>query len=227
MDEVAARLRGVQQTIRACEDRYGRASGAVSLIAVSKRQPVAAVTAACAAGQRAFGENFLQEALDKIDVLAPYRPQWHFIGAIQSNKTRAIAAHFDWVHTVDREKIAQRLSAQRPPSLAPLNVCIQVNISGENTKHGIAPGAFVALVEAIASLPRLKLRGVMALPAPVDDMTAQRHAFAAVAALAATSPVALDSLSIGTSADFEAAIAEGATMVRIGTAVFGPRDLRA
>ena len=131
------------------------------------------------------------------------------------------------MHTVDREKIARRLSAQRPLSLAPLNVCIQVNISGEDSKHGVAPSAFVALVEAITSLPRLKLRGVMALPAPVDDVDAQRRAFAAVAALAATSSVPLDSLSIGTSGDFEAAIAEGATMVRIGTAVFGPRDLRA
>ncbi|MEQ8661357.1 MAG: YggS family pyridoxal phosphate-dependent enzyme [Gammaproteobacteria bacterium] len=220
---VAARLHAVNDAIAAAAARHGRAAGSVALVAVSKRQPAAAIRAAHAAGQRRFGENYLQEALAKQDELADLDLEWHFIGAIQSNKTADIAARFDWVHTVDREKIARRLNDQRPAGRAPLEVLVEVNISGEASKHGVTPQALPALLETLAALPRLRLRGLMALPAPAAEVAAQRRAFAALAALAAASPVPLDTLSMGTSDDFEAAIAEGATLVRIGTAVFGPR----
>jgi len=220
---IATRLAGVLATIKAAAERHGRTPGDVGLVAVSKRHPARAIRAAYAAGQRRFGENYLQEALAKQDELADLDIEWHFIGAIQSNKTADIAARFDWVHTVDRAKIARRLNDQRPNDRAPLNVLIEVNISGEPSKHGVTPAELPGLIETIAALPRLRLRGLMSLPAPVDDFAAQRRAFAALAALAAASATPLDTLSMGTSDDFEAAIAEGATLVRIGTAVFGPR----
>ena len=180
------------------------------------------------AGQRAFGENYLQEALDKIAALQGKTPglEWHFIGPIQSNKTRPIAEHFDWVHSVDRLKIAQRLSEQRPEELGPLNICLQVNISAEASKSGLAPEALPEVAAQVAQLPRLRLRGLMAIPAPSDDMKQQRAAFAAVRGLyeqLRAGGLAMDTLSMGMSADLEAAVAEGATIVRVGSAIFGAR----
>ena len=224
MNEVRERLERLRQSIQRFESRFGREPDSVELVAVSKRQPAALVRAAFAAGQRAFGENYLKEAKSKIEALAEPAIQWHFIGAIQSNKTAEIATLFDWVHTVDRDKIAHRLNEQRPDGLAPLNVCIQVNISNESTKNGVRPDDLSALIESVARLPRLNLAGLMALPAPEPVFERQRESFARLRELARASPVSLDHLSIGTSDDYEAAIAEGATMVRIGTAVFGPRD---
>jgi pyridoxal phosphate enzyme (YggS family) len=223
VDEVPARLARVLATIRELEARYGRPPGSVGLVAVSKRQPAAAVRAAHAAGQRAFGENYAQEGTAKIAAVAERPIEWHFIGPLQGNKTAAVATAFDWVHTIDRERIARRLHEQRPAHLPPLNVCIQVNISGEASKSGIAPEALPGLVDAVHALPRLVLRGLMALPAPATTEAEQRRAFAQLARLAAACPGALDTLSMGTSDDFAAAIAEGATLVRLGTAVFGPR----
>ncbi len=224
MADVTTCLAEVRRRLRVCASRYGRDPDSVGLVAVSKRQPVAALRAAFAAGQRAFGENYLQEALEKHRALADLAGlEWHFIGAIQSNKTTDIAQAFDWVHTVDRARIAERLSARRDPGREPLNVLVQVNISGEASKAGVAPAELPRLLEHVAGLPRLRLRGLMALPAPEPDFPRQRAAFAALAALARAAPMALDTLSMGTSEDFEAAIAEGATLVRIGTAVFGPR----
>ncbi len=196
------------------------------LVAVSKTFPAASVREAAAAGQRDFGENYLQEALDKLDQTADLPLIWHFIGPIQSNKTRPIAERFDWAHTVDREKIARRLSEQRPEARAPLNVCIEVNVSGEATKSGVAPADVPALARIVAALPRLKLRGLMAIPEPTEDMDVQRRRFATLRELKAAlehDGLALDTLSMGMSADLEAAIAEGATMVRVGTAIFGER----
>jgi hypothetical protein len=204
----------------------------VQLLAVSKTFGPDAVLAAAGAGQRAFGENYVQEGVDKIRALAGALPQtrlvWHFIGPIQSNKTRPIAEHFDWVHTVEREKIAERLSAQRPPALGPLNVCVQVNISGEASKSGAAPGEVAALADAVARLPNLRLRGLMAIPEPAEDFTAQRAAFAALRGiyegLRGRFGPDFDTLSMGMSADMRAAIFEGATIVRVGSAIFGARN---
>jgi hypothetical protein len=201
---------------------------AVTLLAVSKTQPASAVREAAAAGQRAFGENYVQEALDKIAELADLRSQleWHLIGPLQSNKTRVVAEAFDWVHSVDRLKIAQRLSDQRPPHLAPLQLCLQVNISGEDSKSGVAPADVPALAQAVAALPRVTLRGLMAIPEPAADAQAQRAPHRALRELLAQLQalgLAVDTLSMGMSADLEAAVAEGATMVRIGTALFGAR----
>lgn len=223
MQQQAQRLARVTETIREYEKRHGRVPGSVALLAVSKRQPVSAIEAAYAAGQRAFGENYLQEALTKQAALAALPIEWHFIGPVQGNKTADVAANFSWVHTIDRMRIAERLDHQRPAELPPLNVLIQVNVSGEDSKHGIDADALPALAAEIARLPRLKLRGLMTLPAPTADFGAQRAAFAVLRELAAASPLAMDSLSMGTSDDFEAAIAEGSTMVRLGTIVFGPR----
>lgn len=226
-EEIALRLNKVLQDLRACEEQFGRARNSVALIAVSKQQSAQAVRAAYAAGQRAFGENYLQEALVKQTALSDCAIEWHYIGAIQGNKTADIAAHFSWVHSVDRLRIAERLSAQRPDTLAPLNICIQVNISDEQSKSGVRPADLPPLVVAVSALPRLRLRGLMALPAPSHDVVTQRAAFAELRALAQTPIPKLDTLSMGTSEDFAAAIAEGATMVRLGTAVFGPRVDRA
>jgi hypothetical protein len=204
----------------------GRAAGAARLLAVSKTFGAAAVRALAACGQREFGENYLQEALEKQAALADLSLVWHFIGPIQSNKTRAIAESFSWVHSVDRLKIAERLSAQRPPGLPPLQVCIEVKVSGEASKGGVSAAELPALAEAIVRLPGLRLRGLMAIPAPTPDPEAQRAAFRQVReafdALAARGHT-LDTLSMGMSGDLEAAIREGATIVRIGTALFGER----
>jgi pyridoxal phosphate enzyme (YggS family) len=191
---------------------------------VSKTKPAQALREAYAAGLRDFGENYLQEALGKQLELADLPLIWHFIGPIQSNKTRAIAEHFDWVHSVDRLKIAQRLSEQRPAELPSLNICIQVNVSGEASKSGCTPADLPALAEAINGLPRLKLRGLMAIPEPTEDRAEQDAAFAAVQKLQASLDLPLDTLSMGMSHDLESAIAQGATWVRIGTALFGARD---
>ena len=201
-----------------------RPAGSIGLLAVSKTKPAAAVREAYAAGIRDFGENYLQEALAKQQELADLPLCWHFIGPIQSNKTRAIAENFAWVHSVDRLKIAQRLSEQRPAGLPPLNICIQVNISGEASKSGCEPADLQALATAIAALPNLRLRGLMAIPEPLEDRAAQDAAFASVRTLQEHLQLPLDTLSMGMSHDLEAAIAQGATWVRIGTALFGARD---
>lgn len=207
----------------------GAAPG-VTLLAVSKTWGADAVRKAFAAGQHAFGENYVQEALAKIEALADLRAQlqWHLIGPLQSNKTRAVAEAFDWVHTVDRLKIAQRLAEQRPPGLPPLNVCLQVNISGQASKSGLQPAEVPAVAQAVAALPRerLVLRGLMAIPEPAADLAAQRRPHRALRELLAALNAAghgLDTLSMGMSADLEAAVAEGATLVRVGTAIFGTR----
>jgi len=205
----------------ACRD-----PAAVTLIGVAKSQPAEAIARAVGEGLADLGENYLQEALDHAAALAGSPVRWHFIGALQSNKTRPVAERFDWVHTVDRLKIAERLSAQRPPGMAPLAVCIQVHLGGEQTKGGVSPAELPALARAVAGLPRLALRGLMALPPEETDVARQRHWFRELRllrdALAQDGP-ALDALSMGMSGDFEAAIAEGATHVRVGTALFGPR----
>jgi pyridoxal phosphate enzyme (YggS family) len=199
----------------------------VRLVAVSKTQPAASVRAAFAAGQSEFGENYLQEALDKMQQLADLPLIWHFIGPIQSNKTRALASHFDWVHTVDRATVAQRLDAQRPLERGPLNVLLQVNISGEASKSGVSLDALPALARVVAGMPQLKLRGLMAIPAPDSDAAKQRAAFRQLAdaarALREAGHADCRELSMGMSQDYPAAIAEGATCVRIGTDIFGAR----
>ena len=224
--DIAQRLAAVRQRIRNAETSYGRASGSVALLAVSKRQPVEALRAALAEGQYAFGENYLQEGAEKREALADTPIEWHFVGAIQSNKTRAVAEGFDWVHTVDRLKIARRLSEQRPADRPALQCCLQVNVSGEASKSGAEPDQVRELAHAIAELPHLTLRGLMTLPEAVTDFDAQRAAFRQLRELQADlveDGLALDTLSMGMSNDLEAAVAEGATMVRLGTAVFGPR----
>lgn len=204
----------------------GRPAGSVRLLAISKTFDATAIRAAARAGQRAFGENYLNEALAKMDALTDLDLEWHFTGPIQSNKTAEIAARFDWVHGVDRAKIARRLSDQRPDGLPPLMVCVQVNISGESSKSGAAPSEVSALCHAIAALPRLKLRGLMAIPAPIDAREDPREPFRRLRTLFEqlnTEGLALDALSAGMSDDYAEAIAEGATIVRIGTGVFGER----
>jgi len=224
MSTIADNIALVVSRIRAAEQAAQRPGHSVQLLAVSKTKPAQALREACAAGLRDFGENYLQEALGKQAELTDLPLIWHFIGPIQSNKTRAIAEHFAWVHSVDRLKIAQRLSEQRPPELPPLNICIQVNVSGEASKSGCTPEDLPALAHAIDALPRLKLRGLMAIPEPTDDRAAQDAAFAAVQRLQASLDLPLDTLSMGMSHDLESAIAQGATWVRIGTALFGARD---
>lgn len=224
--DYAVRLHAVLGRIRAAEQRFQRPPGSVRLLAVGKTQPAAAIAALAAAGQRDFGENYFQEALDKMTELATLELEWHFIGPMQANKTRGIAEHFAWVHSVDRLKIAERLSAQRPDHLPPLNVCLQVNIDREPTKHGLDEAELAEVAHAVATLPRLRLRGLMAIPAPAAEFTAQRRPFAQLRKLRerlADAGLVLDTLSAGMSDDLEAAIAEGATLVRIGTALFGSR----
>ena len=231
MSAIPDRLQAVENAIVAACREAGRAPGGVRLLAVSKTFGPDAVLAAARAGQRDFGENYVQEGVDKIAALAgalqETRLVWHFIGPIQSNKTRPIAEHFDWVHTVGREKIAERLSVQRPAALGPLNVCVQVNISGEASKSGAAPSEVAALADAVARLPNLRLRGLMAIPEPAEDFAAQRAAFAALRdlheGLRDRFGPDFDTLSMGMSADLRAAIVEGATIVRIGSAIFGRR----
>ena len=231
MSTIASKLQAVDSTIAAACAAAQLPRSAVQLLAVSKTFGADAVLEAIGAGQRAFGENYLQEALDKIAAVAASAPttavEWHFIGPIQSNKTRPIATHFDWVHTVERLKIAQRLSEQRPAGMAPLNICLQVNISGEASKSGAAPAELAELAQAVAQLPNLRLRGLMAIPEPETEPARQRAAFAQVRALyeqLRAGGLALDTLSMGMSGDLAAAVAEGATIVRIGSAIFGQRN---
>jgi len=224
MSTIADNILEVSSRINAATLAANRAENSVRLLAVSKTKPAQDLREAYAAGLRDFGENYLQEALGKQVELADLPLIWHFIGPIQSNKTRAIAEHFDWVHSVDRLKIAQRLSEQRPANLPPLNICIQVNVSGEASKSGCNPADLPALANAISDLPRLKLRGLMAIPEPTEDRAAQDAAFAAVQSLQASLNLPLDTLSMGMSHDLESAIAQGANWVRIGTALFGARD---
>lgn len=226
---ISDRLNLVRSRIADAEQRWRRESGSVRLLAVSKTRSATEIRQAAAAGQVAFGESYLQEALTKIEALSGVGLEWHFIGPIQTNKTRGIAEHFDWVHSVDRLRIAQRLNEQRPPHLPPLQVCLQINISGEASKSGVEPAQLPALAQAVAGLDRLRLRGLMAVPAPADDFDAQRAPFAAVRGLFEDlrgAGLDLDTLSMGMSDDMEAAIAEGANLVRIGTAIFGPRAAR-
>jgi pyridoxal phosphate enzyme (YggS family) len=228
MTAIAANLQAVRDRIARAARAARRSPGDIALLAVSKTIPAERIVEAHAAGQRAFGENTAQEAVEKITNLATLRPapEWHFIGPIQSNKTGPIATHFQWVHSVDRARIAERLNASRSEGLPPLNVCIQVNVSGEATKSGVAPGGEAELAGIISRLTRLKLRGLMAIPEPTADMALQRRRFALLHELKeglAARGHALDTLSMGMSDDFEAAIAEGATIVRIGTAIFGKR----
>lgn len=227
MTAIVSNLQVVRRAILQAELASKRAKGGIRLLAVSKTFPASAVREAYAAGQREFGENYVQEALDKIAVLADLPIEWHFIGPIQSNKTRAIAENFAWVHGVDRLKIAQRLSEQRPPELPPLNICLQVNVSGEASKSGVAPQDVVSLAREVVRLPHLKLRGLMAIPAPAEDEEDQRKPFACLRELLQeiqAQYISLDTLSMGMSHDFVAAIKEGATIIRIGTAIFGTRD---
>jgi pyridoxal phosphate enzyme (YggS family) len=224
MSTIADNILQVSSRIHAATLAANRAENSIQLLAVSKTKPAEALREAYAAGLRDFGENYLQEALGKQLELADLPLIWHFIGPIQSNKTRAIAEHFDWVHSVDRLKIAQRLSEQRPADLPPLNICIQVNVSGEASKSGCTPADLPALANAICALPRLKLRGLMAIPEPTEDRASQDAAFATVQSLQASLNLPLDTLSMGMSHDLESAIAQGATWVRIGTALFGARD---
>ena len=224
MSTIADNIAQVEARIRAAALAVQRDVTSVHLLAVSKTKPAAALRDAYAAGLRDFGENYLQEARAKQVELADLPLCWHFIGPIQSNKTRDIAEHFAWVHSVDRLKIAQRLSQQRPNELPPLNICIQVNVSGEASKSGCTPTDLPALAEAINGLPRLKLRGLMAIPEPTDDRAEQDAAFAKVRELQHSLDMGLDTLSMGMSHDLESAIAQGATWVRIGTALFGARD---
>ena len=226
MTLIADNLHQVRARITQACQQAGRATDAVALLAVSKTFGPDAVREAFAAGQTAFGENYIQEAVDKIAALQDLALQWHCIGPIQSNKTRLVAQHFDWVHSVDRLKIAQRLSEQRPPEMAPLQVCIQVNIDGGSTKAGVVPADALALARAVAALPRLRLRGIMTIPELAPDFVAAcaihtraRDLFDALNA----EGLALDTLSMGMTGDMEAAIQSGSTMVRVGTAIFGGR----
>lgn len=221
------RLERVRERIHDAARRAGRDPGDIRLLAVSKAKPASDVAELATLGQQAFGENYLQEALDKIQSVPDrHRLEWHFIGPLQSNKTRSVAEHFDWVQTVDRFKIARRLNDQRPEERGPLQVCIQVNISREPQKAGVMPEALEELAEAVAGLPRLHLRGLMCLPAPAEDEAAARKPFHRMRELAgelAQAGHALDTLSMGMSGDLEAAVLEGSTLVRVGSALFGPR----
>ena len=230
MMDLAHQRAQVIQRVQAAERASARPTGAVQLLAVSKTQPAERVRILALAGQRCFGENYVQEAQSKIQSLADLDLEWHFIGPIQSNKTRPIATLFHWVHSVDRWKIAQRLSAQRPAELPPLNLCLEVNVSGEDTKSGVLPADLPQLAQAVATLPQVRLRGLMAIPAPlavpVDDATA-RAPFRLLRELLEDLQqrgLAVDTLSMGMSDDLEAAVAEGSTLVRVGTALFGARN---
>jgi len=225
MTTIIQRLKHIQTQIADAERAYMRRPGSVLLLAVSKTKPAEAIAAAYQAGQRHFGENYLQEALKKQQELGAYDITWHFIGPIQSNKTKALATHFDWVHSVDSFKIAKRLSEQRPSHLPPLNICLQVNISDEPSKSGIALADLAQLCEQTAVLANLKLRGVMAIPAPQQDFEQQCQPYKTLyQAVSALRQPELFTFSFGMSGDLKAAIAEGSTIVRIGTALFGERD---
>lgn len=224
MSTIAENISTLAERIRDAAQASGRDPASVGLLAVSKTKPASDLREAYTAGLRDFGENYLQEALGKQTELSDLPLIWHFIGPIQSNKTRAIAENFAWVHSVDRLKIAQRLSEQRPADMPPLNICVQVNVSGEASKSGCTPEDLPALAQAISDLPNLRLRGLMAIPEPTEDSDEQNAAFAAVRTLQDHLNLPLDTLSMGMSHDLEAAIAQGATWVRIGTALFGARN---
>jgi pyridoxal phosphate enzyme (YggS family) len=227
MSAIADNLQAVHARISNAAAAFGRSPESVRLLAVSKTWPLACVLDAAEAGQRAFGENYVQEGIEKIAAVSGRNLEWHFIGPLQSNKTKQVAEHFDWVHSIDRLKVAERLSAQRPAYLPALQVCVQVNVSGEASKSGCAPDQALALCRAVAALPGLQLRGLMAIPEASDDMAAQRIPFRKLRELSEqirTAGVPLDTLSMGMSHDLEAAVAEGATIVRIGTAIFGERN---
>jgi len=227
MPTIRSRLHEVQRRITAAEQQYGRTAGAVTLLAVSKGKTIPDIKATYDAGQRRFGESYIQEALPKIQALSDLDIEWNFIGPVQSNKTRNIARYFNWVHSVDRVKIAQRLHDQRPQSLPPLNICVQLNISHEHSKAGLALNDLVTLAREISVFDRLRFRGMMAIPAPSDAFGEQRRMFMRIRQAQErliADGWALDTLSMGMSNDMEAAIAEGATIVRIGTAIFGERE---
>jgi PLP dependent protein len=227
MSAIASNLQAVRVRIAKAAEQAGRTSGEIALLAVSKTWPIGCVLAAAAAGQQAFGENYVQEGVAKALATVDHNLEWHFIGPLQSNKTRPVAEHFAWVHSLERLKIAERLSAQRPTDLPPLQVCVQVNVSGEDSKSGCAPVDAAALCQAIAGLPHMTLRGLMAIPEPVDDFAAQRTPFRRLRDIyenIRALGIPLDTLSMGMSHDLEAAVAEGATIVRIGTAIFGERN---
>jgi pyridoxal phosphate enzyme (YggS family) len=224
MPTIAHNLKKIHAQIRDAEKNYHRAENSVQLLAVSKTKSASAIISAYQIGQRHFGENYVQEAVNKQVELGAFSITWHYIGAIQSNKTKILATHFDWVHCVDSLKIAERLSAQRPDFLSPLNICVQVNISNENSKSGVTLDEFPDLMSQISTLPNLALRGVMAIPAPQTDFSAQREPYRKlVEAVKNLKNENLDTFSFGMSDDLDAAIAEGSTLVRIGTALFGQR----
>ena len=230
MTTISDRLGRVQQRIAAAARAAGRDPATVSLLAVSKTWGLDAVREAAAAGQRAFGENYVQEGVGKVEALRAMGLEWHFIGPLQSNKTRPVANAFDWVHSIDRLKIAERLAEQRAAHLAPLKLCIQVNVSAEDSKSGVAPEQLGALAHAVAALPRLQLRGLMCIPEPSADAAVLRARFALLRELQAglvADGLALDTLSMGMSQDIELAVAEGATIVRVGSAIFGERSRQA
>ncbi|QYJ98733.1 YggS family pyridoxal phosphate-dependent enzyme [Shewanella alkalitolerans] len=229
MTTIADRLADAHQRIAQAAQNSSRDSREIQLLAVSKTKPIDQIVAAYDAGQRLFGENYVQESEEKINALRESHGdiEWHFIGPLQSNKTKSIAEHFDWMHTLSREKIAKRLSEQRPSHLAPLQVCIQVNVSQEESKSGVNPDEVAHLAEIIASLPKLTLRGLMAIPTATDDVALQQAEFSQMQALFEAlkqQHPSLDTLSMGMSQDLEQAIAAGSTMVRIGSAIFGARD---
>lgn len=227
MEDIQAHLHSLKNSIRECEATYHRDLNSVSLLAVTKGQSVAAILQAVEAGQRQFGENYLQEALAKIGLLDKKELEWHFIGPIQSNKTRKISEHFSWVQSVSSARIAKRLNDQRPPDLPPLNICLEVNVSHEKTKEGASFQDIFSLADYCMSLPRLKLRGLMAIPAPkkiFSEQCAEFHKLKNVYNLLLEKGFVLDTLSIGMSNDWEAAVAEGSTMIRIGTKIFGQRN---
>ncbi len=227
MSAIATNLQAIRERIARAAIAAGRKPDSVRLLAVSKTKPLADVLAAAEAGQHAFGENYVQEGAEKSLATVDRGFEWHFIGPLQSNKTRQVAEHFAWVHSIERLKIAERLSAQRPEGLPPLQVCVQVNVSGEASKSGCAPDEAVALCLAVATLPNLTLRGLMAIPEPCDDPALQREPFRRLKLIAdavRAAGVPLDTLSMGMSHDLEAAVAEGATIVRVGTAIFGERN---
>ena len=227
MKNIAESLELLGQKIHLAEKKHGRASGSVKLVAVSKTRPINDIITAAACNQYDFGENYVQEAIDKIQSISNPRLIWHFIGPVQSNKTRDIATHFHWVHSIDRARIARRLSDARPENMPPLNVCIQINISNETSKSGIQPSEIRPLLDFCGGLPGIKVRGFMALPEPSDTFEKQRLPFRTLKKLLDDfnkPEPCYDTLSMGTTHDFEAAIAEGATIVRIGTAIFGARS---
>jgi len=227
MTTISANLQAVLARIQAAAQRFGRSPEAIRLLAVSKTWPASDVRDAVAAGQKAFGENYVQEGVEKVAALAALDLEWHFIGPLQSNKSKRVAESFAWVHSVDRLKIAERLSEQRPADLPPLQICLQVNVSGEASKSGVALSDLPELARRVARLPRLTLRGLMAIPAPLTEFPEQRSAFRSLREgyeQLKNEGLALDTLSMGMSHDLEAAIAEGATLVRVGTAIFGERN---